>query len=134
MFHNLSQCKRTDISTPCIVGIAHQNKKCKICSISEAGKKVKQCLVSKAVKEELEERVAVFDGGTSIFGIEKKDKISHGKVRQEHARAVIYQVQLPSNDKEQLKIDQPIGIQKLLNKPKQGNNKGQQRDSSTGLT
>ena len=76
MFHNLSQCKRTDISTPCIVGIAHQNEKCKICSISEAGKKVKQCLVSKAVKEELEERVAVFDGGTSIFGMEKKDKIN----------------------------------------------------------
>ena len=66
--------------------------------------------------------------------ISKKDKIPHGKVKQEHAKAVIYQVQLPSNDKEQLKIDQPIGIQKLLNKPKQGNNKGQQRDSSTGLT
>ena len=76
MFHNLSQCKRTDISTPCIDVVAHQNEKCKICSISEAGKKVKQCLVSKAVKEELEERVAVFDGGTSIFGIEKKDKIN----------------------------------------------------------
>ena len=33
-------------------------------------------LVSNAVKEELEERVAVFDGRTSIFGIEKKDKIN----------------------------------------------------------
>ena len=50
--------------------------------------------------------------------ITKKDKIPYDRVALEDAKAVIYQVQLPSDDKEQLKIDEPIRVQKLSDKPK----------------
>ena len=64
---------------------------------------------------DIQENTVIEVNDTKII---KKDKIPHGKVRQEQAKAVIYQVQLPSNDKEQLKIDEPIRVQKLTDKPK----------------
>ena len=43
---------------------------------------------------DIQENTVIEVNDTKII---KKDKIPHGKVRQEHAKAVIYQVQLPSN-------------------------------------